>query len=151
MSSISAIFHLFDGLSRLAPGSDASTRRALSLIPCLPENPLVLDLGCGTGRQSLLLARELDSRVTAVDTHQPCLDALCDSAAKAGLAERIETRCISMDDVAQMPGPADLIWSEGAIYNIGVENSAALVASAVAARRHDSIHRMQSADGRPAA
>ena len=46
------------GLAKQGPGSDESTRRALALVPELPLAPKILDLGCGPGRQSLVLVRE---------------------------------------------------------------------------------------------
>ena len=116
-----AIFQLYEGLARLGPGSDESTRRALALLPSLLPNPVILDLGCGTGASSLVLARETGGRITAVDIHEPFLDELERRAAKAGLAGRITTRRQSIDALTDPPRSYDLIWSEGAIYQIGFE------------------------------
>ncbi len=120
-------FHLLhQGLPRQAPGSDASTRRAIELLPALPRNPRVLDLACGPGAHTLVLAKTLHTRVTAIDIHEPFLDQLNKSAAERGLASLIETRNISMDalDSLLSPNSVDLIWCEGGIYLLGV--SAAL-------------------------
>ena len=115
------LFRLFDGLPRLGPGSEASTLRALGMLPALPANPAILDLGCGTGAASLILARETGGRVTAVDVHQPFLDDLATKAEAAGLADRVVTRLQSMEGLDDSPGGYDLIWSEGAIYLVGFE------------------------------
>ncbi len=112
---------LFDGLGQQGPGSEASTKKALSLLPALPENPRILDLGCGPGRQTVTVAKETGARVVAVDVHQPFLDQLAASAEAAGV--KVETRCQSMDQLSDPPGSYDLIWSEGAIYLMGLENA----------------------------
>ena len=115
-----AFFTLFSGLPRQGPGSTVSTLHALRLLPQLPPAPRVFDMGCGTGRQTLVLARALRTRVVAVDTHQPFLEELARNAQSAGLAERIETRCVSMDALQEPAESIQLIWSEGAAYILGV-------------------------------
>ncbi len=119
--SLEAIFTVFSGLPRQGPGSDRSTREALRPLPPLPPNAAVLDIGCGTGRQTLVLARELRAQVTAIDIHPPYLDELARNAAEAGLSEFIQTRCLSMDALDYAPESIDLIWCEGAIFVLGVE------------------------------
>ncbi|MFI5805203.1 GNAT family N-acetyltransferase [Streptomyces sp. NPDC051561] len=112
-------------LPRQSPGSDATTRRFLSVAALagrLPERPRVLDLGCGPGRASLLLAAEAAARVTAVDLYQPFLDELDAAAAARGLGDRIRT---VRTDMGALEGPGfedgsyDLVWAEGSAYNIG--------------------------------
>jgi len=118
--SLDALFTLFTGLPRQGPGSDGSTLEALRRLPHLPKDALVLDIGCGTGRPTLVLARTLRTRVIGLDIHQPFLDELQRAAAQAGLSEFIQTRCLSMDALDYPPGSVDLIWSEGAIFVLGV-------------------------------
>ena len=115
-----SFFTLYTGLPQYGPGSDASTRRALDRVPDVPVSARVFDLGCGSGRQTLALARELSTKVVAVDLHQVYLDELEQAAANQGLSEFVETRCCSMDQLAESEGSVDLIWSEGAAYTIGV-------------------------------
>ncbi|MFW5734546.1 MAG: class I SAM-dependent methyltransferase [Oceanidesulfovibrio sp.] len=114
---------LHKGLPRQAPGSGASTRRALEQAGALPACPMILDLGCGPGAQSLDLARMTGGVVTCVDNLGPFLGELAMRAASSGLFERIEPVLGDMaalpDSVA--PGAYDLVWSEGAIYNIGFD------------------------------
>lgn len=61
-------------LPQQGPGSDASTRKALALVPGLPAAPCILDLGCGPGRQSLVLAEQSGGQVTAVDLQSAFLE-----------------------------------------------------------------------------
>ncbi|MDE0044739.1 MAG: hypothetical protein OXU19_02595 [bacterium] len=49
-------FKLFSGLPRQGPGSAADTRRALGFVPDVGPRTRILDIGCGTGGQTLVLA-----------------------------------------------------------------------------------------------
>ena len=124
-AAIEVFWRLHEGLPQQGPGSDDSTRRALAMIPELPEEPEILDLGCGPGRQSLALARETGGHVTAVDLLPPFLAEVEERAAASGLGERIETVQASMGDLPYADESFDLIWSEGAIYNIGFQEGLA--------------------------
>jgi len=82
----------------------------------------IADIGCGTGASTLLLAQVLKkSHITAVDFLPDFLDILNNEAEKAGVAGRISTLECSMDDLSFADEEFDVIWSEGAIYNIGFE------------------------------
>lgn len=115
------IFDLHQGLPREAPGSDEATLRALRLVPDLPAAPRILDIGCGPGAQTLVLARETNGTVTAVDIHQPYLDELERRARASGLAREITTVRASMLALPFEPASFDLIWGEGSIYIAGFE------------------------------
>lgn len=107
---------------RQGPGSDAHTLRALELSGVDRQAPLaVADIGCGTGASTLVLAGALNARITAVDFLQDFLDELENRAGKAGLADRVSTLACSMDALPFDERSLDMIWSEGAIYNIGFE------------------------------
>ncbi|MFE0170740.1 GNAT family N-acetyltransferase [Streptomyces sp. NPDC059002] len=118
-----AFFALHHGLPRQGPGSDATTRRLLSLAGTLPERPRVLDLGCGPGRAALLLAAEAGAEVTAVDLHQPFLDELRASAHDRGLAGSITTVNADMAELPFSDGSFDLIWAESSAYSIGFDTA----------------------------
>jgi len=116
-----------DGL-RQGPGSDEETCRALGLTRFDQAAPIsIADIGCGTGASTLVLAKELpDAKICALDLFPEFLDPLMDKARDAGCAERIETLAVSMDALPFEVESLDLIWSEGAIYNIGFRNGAEL-------------------------
>jgi SAM-dependent methyltransferase len=106
---------------RQGPGCDAESERALDLLAIDRHAPLnVADIGCGTGASTILLARLLrNSHITAVDFLQDFLDVLNHKATKEGVADRISTLPCSMDSLPFADEELDVIWSEGAIYNMG--------------------------------
>jgi SAM-dependent methyltransferase len=122
MADEDAFFRVYQGLPRQGPGSDACTREALGRLPPVPAKARVLDLGCGSGRQTLILAEVLRTKVVAVDRHRPFLDQLEAAAEHRGLGARIEVLCGDMAALELPPGSVDLLWSEGAIYFLGFEN-----------------------------
>lgn len=109
---------------RQGPGGDEQTELALRLTGWAPSAPLaVADIGCGTGAATLALARLLPrAHITAVDFLPPFLAALRERADAAGFTARIAVREASMDALPFEDGQFDLLWSEGAIYNMGFEN-----------------------------
>lgn len=113
-------WQVHSNLPREAPGSDASTLQAFSMLPNLPAKLRILDIGCGPGAQTITLAQATQAEITAVDTHQPFLDDLIHRAEQAGVAERIHTIQASMFEL-KFDDPFDLIWSEGAVYIMGFE------------------------------
>jgi SAM-dependent methyltransferase len=112
-------FELYEGLPRGGPGDPGSTRRALALMKDLPARPRVLDLGCGPGRGSAELAVLTGGRVTAVDRHAPFLRQQAAAARAEGLGDRFDAVCADMRAAPFAPASFDLVWSEGALYNIG--------------------------------
>ena len=114
-------FELFSGLPRQGPGDAASTLRALSLVPDVRPQTRVLDVGCGTGTQTRVLAQSCPARIVAVDTHLPFVDELKLEARRLGYADRVEARVADMRRLPFEVASFDLIWCEGAIYIAGVE------------------------------
>jgi len=111
-------FELFEDLPRQGPDCREATLRALALLKDLPPHPRVLDIGCGSGLQTLILAEELKTPILAIDNHRPVLDHLDRAARSRGLD--IETREVSMIDTPFAPESFDLLWAEGSLFIIGV-------------------------------
>ena len=116
-------FEIHQGLPREGPGNFESTQRAYSALTDLPEQPLILDLGCGPGMQTLHLLELSNGKIIAVDNHQPFLDQLSQEAAKKGVRDRVEVVNADMSALEFNPNSFDLIWAEGSAYSIGFENA----------------------------
>ena len=111
----------FTELERLGPGSPAETIRALSFIGNLANKTKIADLGCGTGVQTMVLAQNTEATITALDLYAGSIDKLNATAEKLGLQHRVKGIVASMDNLPFPKEEFDLIWSEGAIANIGFE------------------------------
>jgi serine/threonine-protein kinase HipA len=120
---VDAFHKLFETLPRLCPGSDASTSRAIRRLPSPRLGAKILDVGCGKGRSTVILAQHYKAPVIGVDIHQPYLDALEAAAKEAGVAKLVSTRCAKMDALDFSANSFDVIWSEGAVHLLGVSRA----------------------------
>lgn len=113
-------FEIHKNLPKEAPGSRETTRGVYNLIRTLPKRPLILDIGCGPGMQSIELAKISNGSIYAVDTHQPYLDSL-KKKAEMNTLNNVHVQNQSMFKLTFKENKFDLIWSEGAVYIIGFE------------------------------
>ena len=111
----------FTELERQGPGSPEETIRALSFIGYLSKKAKIADLGCGTGTQTMVLAQNTEATIAALDLYAGSIDKLNITAQKLSLQNRVKGIVGSMDNLPFQKGEFDLIWSEGAIANIGFE------------------------------
>ena len=120
MDELELLIDLHREGERQGPGSAETTTMALSLAGVSASAPLaVADIGCGTGAASLQLAKALNAEITAIDFLPAFLEILEARARDAAVDHQITTLCASMDSLPLEPDSLDLIWSEGAIYNMG--------------------------------
>ena len=121
---------LFTDMDKLSPGDDSLS---LYVLRSLPEHrfEIVVDAGCGAGRQTLVLADELKTPIHGVDSYQPFLDRLSQRAKEKGIAQLVRTHCMDMKDIPSVFPIIDLLWAEGAAYNIGFTNALAIWAKAI--------------------
>lgn len=112
---------------RQGPGSRGASVEAIERASLSKERGLrVVDLGSGTGAATLVLAAELDAHVTAVDLVPEFLDHLRRRADAHGLSDRISTLSASIDDLPIPDESFEVVWSEGAVYNIGFARGVSL-------------------------
>ncbi len=115
----SLICEYFSSISRQGPGSDESTQRALSMIHDLGADSVIADLGCGCGSQTIQLALHTQAKVKALDLFPLFIDKLMARCRKVGVSDRVEAIEGDMCNLPFEKASLDVIWSEGAIYNIG--------------------------------
>ncbi len=116
-------FEVYESLPRQGPGSRVCAAEALRSCPDLPEAPAILDLGCGVGAQTLHLAELTAGSILAIDRHAPSIRRLNASLAERGLVHRVRAQVGDMAHPELPPESFDLIWSEGALYNLGLANA----------------------------
>lgn len=114
-------FEIHSELPREGPGDDASTARAYRMIAGLPPKPRILDIGCGPGRQSCVLATVSGGHVTALDNHPPFLANLACLVRQGAFEEQVTSLEGDMFSLDFPDHSFDLLWSEGAIYILGFE------------------------------
>src|SRR5437016_7363920 len=121
---------LFADMDKLSPGDDSLS---LYVLRSLPQHrfEVVVDAGCGAGRQTMVLASELGTPIQAVDSYQPFLNRLKRRAKEKGLAHLVRTHCMDMKDIPAVFPKIDLLWAEGAAYNIGFANALGTWAKAI--------------------
>lgn len=112
---------LHENLERQGPGSVEMTRKALSFLDRLNANARVADMGCGTGGQTMVLAQHIGGKITGLDFFPEFINHFNENVKKHSVAERITGVVGSMDNLPFQKEEFDLIWSEGAIDNIGFE------------------------------
>lgn len=96
------------------------TWQAFNTLPKLPE-PIILDIGCGTGVPTIDLAVQSKGRITAIDTDSKALKKLKNKIKALHLTGHIKTKKCSLDKLRFKKNHFDIIWSEGSISFIGFE------------------------------
>ena len=123
MTELELIIDLHKNSERQGPGSQNETLKALNFMNLPADKKLkVTDLGCGSGGQTITLGQNLNGQITAIDLFPDFLNELNQKSQKLKLTDNIITLEKSMDDLPFKNEELDIIWSEGAIYNVGFEN-----------------------------
>lgn len=115
------ICEYFSSIERQGPGSPEVTIKALSFINNITNESHIADIGCGTGGQTMVLAQNTPGYITGIDLFPKFIDLFNSNVVKLNLQNRIKGVVGSMDNLSFQNEELDLIWSEGAIYNIGFE------------------------------
>ncbi|MDX9720186.1 MAG: class I SAM-dependent methyltransferase [Myxococcota bacterium] len=133
---------VYTALPRQGPGNRAAAERALELLGLLSPLQRVLDLGCGVGAQTLYLSELLGIAPTqhaspassqkqqgqtpalpsilAVDLYLENIERLQAAIEQRGLQSRVKAQVGDMSALELSPESFDLLWSEGALYSIGL-------------------------------
>lgn len=115
------ICNYFKSIERQGPGSPEVTRKAVSFINALSDSAKIADIGCGTGGQTMTLADCIKGQITGIDLFPDFIELFNRNAINTHHEDRVKGITGSMDNLPFQDEELDLIWSEGAIYNIGFE------------------------------
>ncbi len=115
------IANFFQGLERQGPGSDECTLKAINYIPIFRSEVKMADLGCGTGHQTSILAKNTVGRIYALDLLPEMMEGLNRRISEGGFEKQTIPIQGAMDDLPFNYDSFDVIWAEGSIYNIGFE------------------------------
>ena len=107
---------------RQGPGGIDETQLAAKLAGLDKTEHLdIADIGCGTGASTIELAKHLHCSIQAIDMLPEFIEELKARATKSGVLDKITTVVGNMEDMPFENESFDVLWSEGAIYNIGFE------------------------------
>lgn len=116
---LNIIYDYFGNTERQGPGSPEITLKALSFIDSLTAKSKIADIGCGTGGQTMVLAQNTASEIIGVDLFPEFIIQFNQNTQNLNLQDRVKGVTGDMKDLPFQEEELDLIWSEGAIYNIG--------------------------------
>ena len=115
------ITEYYSNLERQGPGSPEVTIKALSFIDNLTSESQIVDIGCGSGSQTMVLAENTSGAITGIDLSHTFIDIFLNKSIQFKVQDRVRGVVGSMENLSFENETLDLIWSEGAIYNIGFE------------------------------
>jgi len=115
------IWDYYLNLERQGPGSPEMTLKALSFIDNLTDKSRIADIGCGTGGQTMTLAQHTACEIIGVDLSPEFINLFNQNAQSRNLQDSVKGVVGDMTNLTFQAEEFDLIWSEGAIYNIGFE------------------------------
>jgi len=95
--------------------------KVYQMIPTI-KTPRILDIGCGSGVPTIVLAELSGGYVIGLDINQSLLDKLNKKIKEKGLTEQVHTINRSMSNMDFPPESFDIIWSEGSIFVSGFKN-----------------------------
>jgi len=118
---------IFDGLDRLGPSSQSDSIKALNSISV--KTGELLEIGCGKGANTIVLAKHAQFSVTGLDNDEYNLSCLKENLAQQRAfkqlfsPQQVEPICASMTDMPFSDQQFDIIWSEGSAYIMGVKQA----------------------------
>lgn len=100
--------------------------KAFSLIPPI-NNPLILDMGCGTGVSALALMEICNGIFYELDTDKEALEWLYNKAVEKKCTERINIINATLFDEIKFENKFDIILAEGILNVIGFEYGLSII------------------------
>ncbi|WP_299017789.1 class I SAM-dependent methyltransferase [uncultured Photobacterium sp.] len=122
MNDLELLIKLHITQYRQGPGGKEETLLAARLAGLSSEQPFnIADIGCGTGASTIELVTHFDCSIQAVDFLPEFIETLKCRAVQAQVGDKITPIVGNMEDLPFEEEFFDVLWSEGAIYNMGFE------------------------------
>ncbi|MFH0975136.1 MAG: class I SAM-dependent methyltransferase [Spirochaetota bacterium] len=115
------------------------TFKAFSLIP-KPDNPIILDIGCGTGVPTLALAENFNGIIYAVDSDKSSLTWLQKKIDESKYSDRIKIIHASINENYLFNINFDIILAEGFLNVIGFEKGLPVLVKHIKSKGYIIIH-----------
>lgn len=110
------------GTPRQGPGTPEATAEAFRRIrTLLPPAPAILDLGCGSGGQTVTLAGLTAGTILALDREPGFVEEARRRLDAHGRSGRVTARVGDMTALDLPPESFDLVWCEGALFVLGFQ------------------------------
>lgn len=110
-----ASYDAVEGRNEISERVRAATLAAASQV--FHPGDRILELGCGTGRDAVALARQ-GFHVAATDVSPEMTRLTAARAKEAGLEGRVSTRTASAAEAVELEGPFEGAYSNGAVLNL---------------------------------
>jgi len=94
--------------------------KAILIIPMI-ESPKILDVGCGSGVPTLMVAEMNSGEITAVDTDAKSINIFREKIKELNLSNRVSLSNCSFFDIKNKNNYYDLILAEGLLNVVGFE------------------------------
>jgi len=94
--------------------------KAISIIPII-ENPRILDVGCGSGVPTLMIAEKFNGKITAIDTDTKSIAIFREKVKELDLSNRVTLTDSSLFDIKVKNNQYDLILAEGLLNVVGFQ------------------------------
>ena len=117
-------FIAYNNLDRLSPATTDTTIKALNLVKYRDEEIAVLDIGCGVGDKTVLLANYFEnSTVEAIDLFKHYLKVLDEKIKENNLDDRIYTYQMDMHDLDFPNEEFDIVFANASAEIIGFKKA----------------------------
>lgn len=105
------------GIQELRAGFLRHTRRAYRMLPAF-DRPRILDIGCGTGLPTMVLAELGLGEIVGIDIDDAALSQLRQRIQQAGLSHRVMAVNASLYETGIPDQSVEILWAEGVLHSL---------------------------------
>jgi ubiquinone/menaquinone biosynthesis C-methylase UbiE len=105
------------GIQELRAGFLRHTKRAYRMLPAF-DRPRILDIGCGTGLPTMVLAELGLGEIVGIDIDDAALSQLRQRIPDAGLSHRVIAVNVSLYETGIPDQSFEILWAEGVLHSL---------------------------------